>query len=52
VALCGRPRRAAARAATAAVHLPEAEEPLLPAEEDEVPMDTAATAGDDGEQDA
>jgi hypothetical protein len=56
--LFGRRRRAAARA-TAAVppaQLPEPDEPLLPAEEDEVPLESAATAaagnGNDGEQDA
>ena len=56
--LFGRRRRAAARA-TAAVppaRLPEPDEPLLPAEEDEVPLEGAATAtagsGNDGEQDA
>jgi CDP-diacylglycerol--serine O-phosphatidyltransferase len=55
--LFGRRRRAAARA-TAAVppaRLPEPDEPLLPAEEDEVPLEGAATAaagsGND-EQDA
>jgi hypothetical protein len=53
-AIFGRRRRAAARAAAAAARLPEPEEPLLPAEEDEVPLDTASPAtatasGDDGE---
>jgi CDP-diacylglycerol--serine O-phosphatidyltransferase len=55
-ALFGRRRRAAARAAAVAARHPELEEPLLPAEEDEVPLEgaAAATAGaaDDGEQDA
>src|SRR2546422_315781 len=57
-ALFGRRRRAAARAAQAAVRLPEPEEPLLPAEEDEVPLENAAAAtagggsGDEGESDA
>jgi CDP-diacylglycerol---serine O-phosphatidyltransferase len=49
----GRKRRAAARAAVQAARLPEHEEPLLPAEEDE--LDGAASAaahGDDGEPDA
>jgi CDP-diacylglycerol---serine O-phosphatidyltransferase len=53
-ALFGRKRRAAARAAIAAAAArPEAEEPLLPAEEDEVPLDAAApaTGPDDGESD-
>src|SRR5882724_6381923 len=56
--LFGRRRRAAARA-TAAVppaRLPEPDEPLLPAEEDEVPLEGTATAaagsGNDGEHDA
>ena len=52
----GRRRRAAARAAAAATAPPEPEEPLLPAEEDEVPLDNAAAATasgpDDGESDA
>ena len=57
-ALFGRRRRAATRAAQAAVRLPEPEEPLLPAEEDEVPLENAAAAtagggsGDEGEPDA
>jgi CDP-diacylglycerol--serine O-phosphatidyltransferase len=53
-ALFGRRRRAAARAAASAARAPEAEEPLLPAEEDEVPIEpTAAAAGaDDGEHEA
>jgi len=55
-ALFGRRRRAAARAAAAAISPPEPEEPLLPAEEDEVPLEGAAAAtvgaADDGEQDA
>src|SRR5437870_3531429 len=57
-AVFGRRRRAAARAAQAAVRLPEPEEPLLPAEEDEVPLENAAAAtagggsGDEGESDA
>src|SRR5207248_9201055 len=56
-ALFARPRRAAARAAQVAAPLPEPEEPLLPAEEDEVPLETAAataTGGgaDEGERDA
>jgi len=44
--LFGRRRRAAARAsaAAAASRAPEPEEPLLPAEEDEVPLEAAATA--------
>lgn len=54
--LFGRRRRAAARAEAAASIPPEAEEPLLPAEEDEVPLDSpaaaAASAVDDGESDA
>ena len=59
--LFGRRRRAAARAAAMAAALPEpdaeadAEEPVLPAEEDEVPLESAAaaaSAGDDGEPDA
>jgi CDP-diacylglycerol--serine O-phosphatidyltransferase len=52
----GRRRRAAARAAAQAMAPPEPEEPLLPAEEDEVPLDNAAAATasgpDDGESDA
>jgi len=56
-ALFGRRRRAAARAAQVATQVPEPEEPLLPAEEDEVPLETAAAtasggATDDGEHDA
>jgi CDP-diacylglycerol---serine O-phosphatidyltransferase len=54
-AIFGRRRRAAARAAAAAAPArePEPEEPLLPAEEDEVPIDPAtAGASDDGESDA
>lgn len=52
--LFGRRRRAAARAAAAAAALPaEVEEPLLPAEEDEVPLENPAPAtasgADDGE---
>jgi CDP-diacylglycerol--serine O-phosphatidyltransferase len=51
----GRRRRAAARAAAQAMVPPEPEEPLLPAEEDEVPLDNAAAATasgpDDGESD-
>lgn len=51
----GRRRRAAARAAAEAALPPEPEEPLLPAEEDEVPLDGAAAAtasgADDGEPD-
>src|SRR5207253_8304999 len=43
-ALFGRRRRAAARAAQAAVRLPEPEEPLLPAEGDEVAVEDAAAA--------
>jgi CDP-diacylglycerol--serine O-phosphatidyltransferase len=56
--LFGRRRRAAARAALAAkaslaLAENEAEEPLLPAEEDEVPADNAATAAaDDAEREA
>jgi CDP-diacylglycerol--serine O-phosphatidyltransferase len=56
-ALFGRRRRAAARASAAAEapRPPEPEEPLLPAEEDEVPLEAAATAtaggADDGEHD-
>jgi CDP-diacylglycerol--serine O-phosphatidyltransferase len=54
--LFGRRRRAAARAAAEAAANPEPEEPLLPAEEDEVPLDSAAAAtasgSDDGENDA
>ncbi|HEY2027870.1 MAG TPA: CDP-diacylglycerol--serine O-phosphatidyltransferase [Myxococcales bacterium] len=49
-ALFGRKRRAAARAVHAA-HVPQIEEPLLPAEEDEVPADSALDA-DDGESEA
>jgi CDP-diacylglycerol--serine O-phosphatidyltransferase len=45
-ALFGRKRRAAARAAVAAAARAELEEPLLPAEEDEVPLDAAAPATD------
>jgi CDP-diacylglycerol--serine O-phosphatidyltransferase len=51
-AFFGRKHRAAARAAVQAASLPEAEEePLLPAEEDEVPLDAAAATlqSDDGE---
>jgi CDP-diacylglycerol--serine O-phosphatidyltransferase len=57
----GRRRRAAARAAAAAAAVAEpesdeADEPLLPAEEDEVPLESAAHAtasgADDGEPDA
>jgi CDP-diacylglycerol--serine O-phosphatidyltransferase len=51
----GRRRRAAARAAAAAAAPPEPEEPLLPAEEDEVPLESAAATAsgtDDGENDA
>ena len=54
-AIFGRRRRAAARAAAAAAppREPEPEEPLLPAEEDEVPVEVASAAGsDDGEPDA
>src|SRR3989475_1120962 len=56
-ALFGRRRRAAARAsaAAAAARAPEPEEPLLPAEEDEVPLEAAATAtagGSDEEPEA
>ena len=55
-ALFGRRRRAAARAAAAAAQVSEPEEPLLPAEEDEVPLDNPAAAtaggGEDGEHDA
>ena len=55
-ALFGRRRRAAARASAAAATRPqEIEEPLLPAEEDEVPLEAAATVtagGADDEQDA
>jgi len=53
--LFGRRRRAAARAAAAAAPQPEPEEPLLPAEEDEVPLEAAATAtvgGADDEHEA
>lgn len=55
-ALFGRRRRAAERAAQAATHV-EPEEPLLPAEEDEVPLETAAATAtgsgtDEGEHDA
>jgi CDP-diacylglycerol--serine O-phosphatidyltransferase len=48
----GRRRRAAARGGASAGAL-EADEPVLPAEEDEVPLEGAATAtaGDDGEHD-
>ncbi len=53
--LFGRRRRRAARAAAAAAAA-ELEEPLLPAEEDEVPLENAAHAtasgGDDAEPDA
>lgn len=48
----GRRRRAAARAAARASAPPEPEEPLLPAEEDEVPLESAAATAhgsDDGE---
>jgi CDP-diacylglycerol--serine O-phosphatidyltransferase len=52
----GRRRRAAARAAAEAAAPPEPEEPLLPAEEDEVPLDSAhaatANGSDEGENDA
>ncbi len=51
----GRRRRALARAAAEAAAPPEPEEPLLPAEEDEVPLDPAAAVaanGSDDEQDA
>jgi CDP-diacylglycerol--serine O-phosphatidyltransferase len=53
-AVFGRKRRAAARAALQAASIPESEEPLLPAEEDEVPLEgAAASAGrEDGEHDA
>src|SRR5437763_10997150 len=56
-ALFGRRRRAAARAAQVATQVPEPEEPLLPAEEDEVPLETAAATAsgggtDEGEHDA
>jgi len=55
-AVFGRRRRRAARAAAEAALAPEPEpeEPLLPAEEDEVPLENAAaaTASDDGEPDA
>ncbi len=52
--LYGRARRAAARAAKQAQASPEIEEPLLPAEEDEVPEGAAAAiaVADDGESDA
>ncbi len=53
--LFGRRRRAAARAAGEAAAPPEPEEPLLPAEEDEVPIDSPAAAtasGPDDEPDA
>jgi CDP-diacylglycerol--serine O-phosphatidyltransferase len=55
-AIFGRKRRAAARAAVAAAaqsSAAEPEEPLLPAEEDEVPLDAAApaTGSDDREPD-
>src|SRR3954465_4699572 len=43
-ALFGRRRRAAARAAAPAPRMPEGDEPLLPAEEDDVPLETPATA--------
>jgi len=49
-ALFGRKRRAAARAVQSA-HVPQIEEPLLPAEEDEVPVEGALDA-DDGEPEA
>ena len=51
----GRRRRALARAAAEAAAPPEPEEPLLPAEEDEVPLDPAAAvaaSGSDDEHDA
>jgi CDP-diacylglycerol--serine O-phosphatidyltransferase len=52
-AFFGRKRRSAARAAVQAARLPEHEEPLLPAEEDELDGAAAATGhGDDGESDA
>jgi CDP-diacylglycerol--serine O-phosphatidyltransferase len=50
-----RRRRAEAKAAAATARAPEVEEPLLPAEEDEVPLESAATAAagaSDDEQDA
>ena len=52
--LFGRRRRALARAAAEAAAPAEPEEPLLPAEEDEVPLDpaAAAAAARDEEQDA
>jgi hypothetical protein len=56
--LFGRRRRAAARAhdaAAAAATGPEPDEPLLPAEEDEVGLEgtpAAAGAGEDGEHDS
>ena len=51
----GRRRRALARAAAEAAAPPEPEEPLLPAAEDEVPLDPAAAvaaSGSDDEHDA
>ena len=55
-AVYGRARRAAAREAADAAQALETDpdEPLLPAEEDEVPLEAAAVsvAADDGEQDA
>src|SRR4051812_23967396 len=54
-ALFGRRRRAAAKAGASALPAePEAEEPLLPAEEDDVAMEgaSAAAAADDGENDS
>ena len=54
--LTGRRRRAAARAAAALPAAAEADEPLLPAEEDEVPLDNptaaAVSAAEDGDPDA
>src|SRR5438105_9647068 len=53
-ALVGRPRRAAAKAGARALPPePEAEEPLLPAEEDDVALEgaSAAAAADDSEND-
>ena len=48
-AVFGRGRRRAARLAAEAALPPEPEEPLLPAEEDEVPLDAAAAAADGGD---
>jgi CDP-diacylglycerol--serine O-phosphatidyltransferase len=51
-AVFGRKRRAAARAAVLAQAVPEPEEPLLPAEEDELESSAASAAARDDEPDA